>query len=72
MEFVFDQKVETWLRAHGNGLAFFGGSRIVAPDGQDAALVGPGREGLVSAEVDRARVAAAQARLPYLKNCSEL
>ena len=25
MEFVFDQKVETWLRAHGNGLAFFGG-----------------------------------------------
>jgi transposase len=25
VEFVFDQKVETWLRCHRNGLAFFGG-----------------------------------------------
>ena len=54
------------------GLAFFGGSRIVSPDGQDAAVVGPGREGLISAEVDVARVTAAQARLPYLQNCVEL
>jgi predicted amidohydrolase len=53
-------------------LAFFGGSRIVTPDGQDAAVVGPGREGLITAEVDVAGVTAAQARLPYLKNCSEL
>jgi len=54
------------------GLDFFGGSRIVTPDGQDVAVVGPGREGLISAEVDVARVTAAQARLPYLQNCLEL
>ncbi|MRU15747.1 hydrolase [Roseovarius sp. A21] len=54
------------------GLAFYGGSRIVAPDGQDVAVVGPGREGLVSVEMDLTRVVAAQARLPYLKNCVEL
>ncbi len=54
------------------GLDFFGGSRIVTPDGHDAAVVGPGREGLITAEVDVARVTAAQARLPYLKNCTEL
>ena len=54
------------------GLAFYGGSRIVAPDGQDVAVAGPGREGLISADVDLARVAAAQARLPYLENCAEL
>lgn len=54
------------------GLAFFGGSRIVAPDGQDVAVAGPGCEGLISAEVDVARVAAAQARLPYLQSCLEL
>jgi predicted amidohydrolase len=54
------------------GLAFFGGSRIVAPDGQDVAVVGPGREGLISANVDLVRVTSAQSRLPYLKNCLEL
>ncbi|WP_306154708.1 nitrilase-related carbon-nitrogen hydrolase [Roseovarius sp. MMSF_3281] len=54
------------------GLAFFGGSRIVAPDGQDVAVVGPGREGLITSDVDVTGVVAAQARLPYLKNCLEL
>ena len=53
-------------------LAFYGGSRIVAPDGQDAAVAGPGQEGVVTTDVDVARVAEAQARLPYLKNCLEL
>jgi transposase len=40
IEFVFDQKVETWLRLHRNALAFFGGvpERIV-PDNLKAAIV---------------------------------
>ena len=40
VEFVFDQKVETWLRLHRNALAFFGGApeRIV-PDNLKAAIV---------------------------------
>lgn len=40
VEFVFDQKVETWLRCHRNALAFFGGvpERIV-PDNLKAAIV---------------------------------
>jgi predicted amidohydrolase len=54
------------------GLAFFGGSRIVAPDGQDMAVAGPGQEGLITTEVDVERVTAAQARLPFLVNCKEL
>jgi len=39
-EFVFDQKVGTWLRLHRNALAFFGGvpERIV-PDNLKAAIV---------------------------------
>lgn len=54
------------------GLAFYGGSRIVAPDGQDVAVVGPGREGVICADVGAEPVIAAQARLPYLMNCVEL
>ena len=40
IEFVFDQKVETWLRLHRNAFAFFGGvpERIV-PDNLKAAIV---------------------------------
>jgi len=40
VEFVFDQKVETWLRLHRNAFAFFGGvpERIV-PDNLKAAIV---------------------------------
>jgi transposase len=39
-EFVFDQKVETWLRLHRNAFAFFGGvpQRIV-PDNLKAAIL---------------------------------
>lgn len=39
-EFVFDQKVETWLRLHRNAFAFFGGvpGRIV-PDNLKAAII---------------------------------
>ena len=40
LEFVFDQKIETWLCLHRNALAFFGGvpERIV-PDNLKAAIV---------------------------------
>ena len=40
VEFVFDQRVETWLRAHRNALAFFGGvpQRIVI-DNLKAAII---------------------------------
>jgi transposase len=40
VEFVFDQKVETWLRVHRNGFAFFEGvpERIV-PDNLKAAII---------------------------------
>ena len=40
VEFVFDQKVETWLRLHRNAFAFFGGvpGRIV-PDNLKAAII---------------------------------
>jgi transposase len=40
VEFVFDQKVETWLRLHRNGLAFFGGvPRRVVIDNLKAAII---------------------------------
>lgn len=48
-----------------NGMAFLGESFIAAPDGQELARAGAGPEVLV-AEIDPARVAAAQRRLPYL------
>lgn len=54
------------------GLSFYGGSRIVAPDGQDAAVAMPGKAGLIAAPLDPARVAAAQGRLPYLRDCVKL
>jgi len=39
-EFVFDQKVETWLRLHRNGLAFFGGTpRRMVTDNLKAAVI---------------------------------
>jgi transposase len=40
VEFVFDQRVETWLRLHRNAFAFFGGvpERIV-PDNLKAAII---------------------------------
>jgi transposase len=40
VEFVFDQKVETWLRLHRNALAFFGGvPRRLVIDNLKAAII---------------------------------
>lgn len=50
---------------------YLGGSRIVAPDGREVAVAGPGEELLV-AEIDPGAVAAARARLPYLRDCTSL
>ncbi len=50
---------------------FYGGSRIVAPDGEETAAP-VGKESFVIAEVDAGRVRAAQARLPYLRDCLKL
>ncbi|MDI3336428.1 nitrilase-related carbon-nitrogen hydrolase [Defluviimonas aestuarii] len=47
------------------GLTYLGKSCIVRPDGEDAARAGAGHE-MISAEIEQASVAAAQARLPYL------
>ncbi len=53
------------------GLGFYGGSRIVAPDGAETA-VEVGAEGFITTELDHNRVARAQARLPYLTDCRKL
>lgn len=53
------------------GMRFLGESFIAAPDGAELARAGPGEETLL-AEIDPARVAAAQARLPYLAECPGL
>ena len=50
-----------------NGMAFLGQSFIGAPDGVVLARAGGSAEVIV-ADVDAARVAAAQARLPYLRD----
>lgn len=50
-----------------NGMAFLGESFIAAPDGQELARAGAGPEVLV-ADIDSARVTAAQGRLPYLRD----
>lgn len=47
---------------------YLGGSRIVGPDGREAAVAGR-EEALIVADVVRGRVAAAQKRLPYLRDC---
>ncbi|MBB4305432.1 putative amidohydrolase [Rhodobium orientis] len=54
-----------------NGFSYYGGSRIVAPDGTEPAVAGSG-EDLIVAEFDAERVRAAQERLPYLKDVSGL
>ena len=53
------------------GAAFYGGSRIVAPDGHETLLT-VGQESFAMAEVSKAQVTAAQARLPYLVDCRKL
>ncbi len=50
-----------------NGLDYLGQSIIVAPDGEDMARAGAGPE-MIVADIHVARVAAAQARLPYLSD----
>ena len=54
-----------------NGSRYLGASCIVAPDGSDAARAGDGEEVIV-ADIDLQRVAAAQNRLPYLKDVQRL
>lgn len=49
------------------GLTYLGHSLIAAPDGQELGRAGTEAEMLI-AEIDPARVAAAQARLPYLSD----
>ncbi len=53
------------------GYSYLGGSRIVAPDGTEHAIAGSGHE-LITADIDRARVTTARARLPYLRDCVKL
>ena len=53
------------------GYTYFGGSRIVAPDGREVAVAGQGEE-LLFAVVDAASVAAARERMPYLRDCNYL
>lgn len=50
-----------------NGLTFLGASVIAGPNGQESARAGPAPE-VITADLDPAQVAAAQARLPYLKD----
>lgn len=50
-----------------NGFTYFGGSRIVAPDGVEAVVAGA-EEALICAEIDRKRVLAARTRIPYLRD----
>ncbi|WP_333848106.1 carbon-nitrogen hydrolase family protein [Phaeobacter italicus] len=50
---------------HENGMDFFGGSCIIAPNGQELARAGKGEE-LLHARAGLDAVQAAQARLPYL------
>ena len=52
---------------HENGFDYLGGSKIVAPDGVIEADAGTS-ESLISATITRERVAAAQQRLPYLRD----
>lgn len=47
-----------------NGLDYFGGSCVIAPDGRQLARAGP-TEQLLRAQLEHSAVSAAQARLPY-------
>ncbi len=50
---------------------YLGGSRIVAPNGIEAAIAGQGEE-LITARIDKAAVTSARNRLPYLRDCAVL
>lgn len=51
-----------------NGLTYYGGSRIVAPDGEQVAVAGRDEQ-FITAPIDAERVSAARQRLPYLRDC---
>jgi predicted amidohydrolase len=53
------------------GLEYYGHSCIVRPTGQDAARAGLSEE-ILTAEIDKKSVKAAQARLPYLKDLTKI
>lgn len=54
-----------------NDITYYGGSCIVAPNGEDAARAGPD-ETLISADLDIQSVIAARTRLPYIQEVSKL
>lgn len=54
-----------------DGLAFYGGSRIVAPDGRERVVAGDA-EALITATLDLETVHRMQARLPFLRDCKRL
>jgi predicted amidohydrolase len=54
-----------------NGLEYLGGSRIVAPNGQEVAVAGPEQD-LIRARIDKAEVTRMRARLPYLRDAPRL
>ena len=56
---------------HENGMDYFGGSCVIAPDGQELARAGSGEE-LLTATVTHDPVIAAQQRLPYLTDRQKL
>ncbi len=51
-----------------DGLRFFGGSRLVGPDGQERAVAGQ-KPTVISADIDQQSVRYMQARLPFLSDC---
>jgi predicted amidohydrolase len=48
-----------------NGMGYFGGSCLIAPDGKELARAGAGEE-ILQAKIEKGAVQAAQSRLPYL------
>ena len=67
---AFENGVWLGYANHGgeeNGLTYLGGSRIVAPNGDEIAVAGQGQD-FITAEIDTDRVHAAQTRLPYLRD----
>ena len=54
-----------------NGLTYFGGSCVVAPNGRDLARAGRS-EGYITAILEKSAVTAAQHRLPYLADRQKL
>lgn len=71
---AFENGVYLLYANHGGAEAdmrYLGESCIVGPDGKDLVRAGAGEE-VLSAEIDPARVTAAQARLPYHRDLPDL